>query len=78
MSIPIDEKPKFSDPPTDPAQMLTYIRFLLRQLEATFDKINQMGELRTATLNISDLPTASTGLKRGDLWRDGEVVKVKL
>jgi hypothetical protein len=29
-------------------------------------------------INFANLPTSSTGLAVGDLWRDGDVVKVKL
>jgi hypothetical protein len=29
-------------------------------------------------INYANLPTSSTGLAVGDLWRDGDVVKVKL
>jgi len=42
--------------------------------------IGAQGNLNVAgtKINFANLPTSSTGLAVGDLWRDGDVVKVKL
>lgn len=41
--------------------------------------INIGGNLNVSgAINFANLPTSNTGLVVGDLWRDGEIVKVKL
>lgn len=54
----------------------TYMNQLLKALEDTFRRIQAKGVIEAQRINISELPTATTGLRVGDLWNDSGTVKV--
>ena len=49
---------------------------MFRQLELYLKKIQEPGPVRVSTINVSSLPTSTTGLRSGDLWNDTGTVKV--
>lgn len=49
---------------------------LVRNITKAIAGLQSCGKINCTTANISMLPTASTGLKAGDLWNDGGTVKV--
>lgn len=49
---------------------------MLRKLELAIDGMKERGVIRVSNINISDLPTSSSGLRSGDLWNDTGTVKV--
>lgn len=73
MTLPI-QKPRFADPPDEYDK--EYMSQLLRQLDTFFTKLNAPGSIQATTIHLSQLPTAATGLKAGDLWNDLGTVKI--
>lgn len=73
MTLPV-QKPTFPLPPD--SYDADYMKNLIKQLELYINRLNSQGALRGTTLNLSQLPTATTGLASGDLWNDLGVVKI--
>lgn len=48
----------------------------LRTIELQFDNILSRGNIRVATINLSNLPTSSSGLIAGDVWDDSGTLKI--
>jgi len=44
---------------------------LVRQIQDALNFVISVGPARFQTVNIEELPTSATGLRPGDLWRDG-------
>jgi hypothetical protein len=49
---------------------------LVRALEIFIEQERNPGELRAASITITDLPTSPTGLETGTLYNDSGTVKV--
>lgn len=73
MTIPA-QKAALPDPPVEYSK--AYMDMLLRQLDLYFSRLNAAGSIQATTINLSQLPTAATGLKSGDLWNDAGTVKI--
>lgn len=54
-----------------------YFADLIRALEAFIDQERNPGEQRGTKMTLTDLPTSSTDLEVGALFRDGDNVKIK-
>ena len=48
----------------------------LRTIELQIDNILSRGNVRASTINLSNLPTSSTGLITGDVWDDAGTLKI--
>lgn len=53
-----------------------YVERLVRSLEQALNTLYNISALRCATINISQLPTTSVGLKSGDVWNDSGTLKI--
>lgn len=53
-----------------------YMNKLVNAIAATFTRARATGPLEVQTINVSQLPTSSAGLRSGDLWNDSGTVKV--
>lgn len=73
MTLPV-QKPRLLTAPAEYSQ--EYMQNLLKQFDLYFSTLNTAGPLRGTKLNLSDLPTSTTGLSAGDLWNDGGTVKI--
>ena len=74
--IPI-KPPVLGNPPSQ--YDAAYFNDMARKLRIAFEQLNVQGPLQVETLNISNLPTSTVGLKSGDIWVDtgaGNVLKV--
>ncbi len=49
---------------------------IFRKIELYLSTQQEVGPIRVSTINISNLPTSATGLRSGDVWRDGTTLKV--
>ncbi len=54
----------------------SYMSDLIRTLEIFIEQERNPGEIRAASLTITDLPTSATGLEAGTLYNDAGTVKV--
>lgn len=70
VSLPED----LPDPPAiyDPE----YMSRLVGLLQRSFEMLSGRRAIYGSTANINRLPTASTGLRSGDLWNDSGTVKI--
>lgn len=66
--------PRFSPAPKqyDPK----YFDTLIRQMTDSFQQTLNQGPINVTQVNIAQLPTSATGLRSGDLYRDGDFVMV--
>lgn len=66
--------PFFGNPPReyDP----TFFTRMFRALELNLSSMKDVGSIRVTTINVSDLPTSTTGLRSGDVWNDTGTLKV--
>jgi len=55
---------------------IQYMSDLVRALEIFIEQERNPGELRAASITITDLPTSPTGLETGTLYNDSGTVKV--
>ena len=56
----------------------SFFQQLLSDLYKRFQTIENPGHVQATTLNLSNLPTSSAGLRAGDIWVDtgaGNVLK---
>jgi hypothetical protein len=53
-----------------------HINKVLALLEHILRIMREPGTVRAANLNISNLPTTSTGLEAGDVWNDTGTLKI--
>ena len=56
----------------DPAYMNRLVGLIEQHLQSLEGRRLLIG----TTANLSDLPTSATGLRSGDLWRDGDTIKI--
>lgn len=49
---------------------------ILFQIIIALEEAKTNGEVRAGTLSITDIPTASTGLRSGDVWSDSGVLTI--
>ena len=54
----------------------TYMNRLVASIEQGLQTNNGRRAILGTTANFSTLPTSPTGLRPGDLWRDGDVIKI--
>lgn len=66
--------PVLSNPPEEYNQ--AYMRSLVANLNVAFVQLTARQLLECERINVSRLPTASTGLRSGDLWNDNGTVRV--
>jgi len=63
--------------PSAPAEYdQNYMDRLVGLIDQHFSAINSRKRVLATTVNISDLPTTSTGLRSGELWNDSGTVKI--
>ena len=53
-----------------------YQNLIVRQLNYYMQQHANPGSIRGTTMNLSQLPTASTGLASGDIWNDSGTLKI--
>lgn len=53
-----------------------YMNLIVRQLNYYMQQHANPGAVRGTTMNLSQLPTASTGLASGDIWNDSGTLKI--
>lgn len=53
-----------------------YMNMIVRQLNYYIQQQANPGAVQATTLNLSQLPTASTGLASGDVWNDSGTLKI--
>ena len=75
MTINIVPPPNLPSPPREYEQR--YFADLIRALETFIDQERNPGEQRGTKMTLTDLPTSSTDLEVGALFRDGDNVKIK-
>lgn len=73
MTLPVT-KPVFQDPPDEYSR--EYIKNALKQIDLFAQRLNSAGAIQATSINLSQLPTSSAGLKPGDLWNDAGTVKI--
>ena len=75
MTINIVPPASLPAPPKEYSQQ--YFADLIRALETFIDQERNPGEQRGTKMTLTDLPTSSTDLEVGALFRDGDNVKIK-
>lgn len=53
-----------------------YLNMIVRQLNYYIQQQANPGAVQATTLNLSQLPTSSTGLASGDVWNDSGTLKI--
>lgn len=53
-----------------------YFSQLIRSLTTAFAALRNPGPIQGTTLNLSQLPTSTVGLRDGDIWNDAGVLKI--
>ena len=51
---------------------------MTRAVEMLINLMMSNGPFQATTLNLSSLPTSPTGLRPGDVWRNGTILEVVL
>lgn len=74
MTLPVKTPPRFQDAPAQYDQ--AYMNTLLKTLDTFVRELQHAGPLAGSTINLSHLPTSSTGLRSGDLWNNAGVVNI--
>jgi hypothetical protein len=73
MTLPVTP-PVLQSPPEEYDR--EYMKHMISQLEIYIKRLNAAGKIQATTINLSQLPTSSVGLKTGDLWNDSGTVKI--
>lgn len=55
-----------------------YLNEVIRNLNLYFRILQNPGQINGATINLSNLPTSSTGLRPGDVWIDTSDFALKI
>ena len=63
-------------PKAPPQYDQAFMNHLMVLIENTLNRARSPGLVEAQRINISQLPTASAGLRAGDLWNDAGTVKV--
>ena len=66
--------PYFPVPPSEYQQ--GYFNEIIRAFSLFIQEQRNPGDVRGATLTITDLPTSPTGLEPGTIWNDSGTLKV--
>lgn len=66
--------PYFPIPPREYNQ--SYFNEIIRAFSLFIQEQRNPGDIRGATLTITDLPTSATGLPVGTIWNDSGTLKV--
>ena len=53
-----------------------YIESMIRQLNEALDHMRAEGDLTTATLQLTNLPTTASGLRAGQVFNDNGTLKI--
>ena len=68
---------KLPDPPG--SYELAKWQMIVNEIDKQLRDLYNPGHVQGSTLNLTNLPTASAGLRSGDVWRDagaGNVLKI--
>ena len=66
--------PSLAQAPGDYSQ--EQLNNLVFELELLVKRLNELGEIKSKTLVLTDLPTASAGLATGSVWNNAGTLKI--